>query len=246
MITTKDFRIFSAGTLKILACVFMLLDHIGMMLCPQALWMRVVGRLAYPIFAYFIAQGCVYTSNKLRRFLSVFVLGIVCEAVYMLSGSQYYGNILLTFSFSILLIYLLFAVKSAYTHSKTKFALMTLLFLLSLAATFLYCEFIGLDYGFFGVVSPVLCVVVDKDIRIGKFTLSARLCSMMLFSVGLILVSFYQYALTCQWFSLFALVLLLLYNGERGRYNLKYAFYLFYPLHLVVLQGIYYLIQVGN
>lgn len=246
MSKAKGFRVLSASTLKILACVFMLTDHIGVMLCPQALWMRVVGRLAYPIFAYFIALGCVYTRNKLRRFLSVFVLGVVCEAVYMLTGSSYYGNILLTFSFSILLIYLMFAVKSSYSHSKTRFVLMSLLFLLSLVATYLYCEYIGLDYGFFGVVSPVLCVVIDKDISIGKFTLSARLCSLMLFSVGLTLISFYQYALTCQWFSLFAILLLLLYNGERGRYNLKYAFYLFYPLHLVFLQLIVYALQLSN
>lgn len=240
MSKVKDVRVLSASTLKILACVLMLFDHIGVMLCPQLQFLRVVGRLAYPIFAYFIAMGCVYTSNKLKRFLSVFVLGVVCEATYMLSGEQYYGNILLTFSFSILLIYLLFAVKASYSKSKSHFALMLILFAFSLVATYLYCEFVGLDYGFFGVLAPVLCVVIDKDVSIGKFTLSARFCSLMLFSVGLILISFYQYALTCQWFSLFAILLLLLYNGERGRYNLKYAFYLFYPFHLVVLQLVVY------
>ena len=41
-----------------------------------------------------------------------------------------------------------------------------------------------------------------------------------------------------QWYSLLALPLLLLYSGKRGKANLKYFFYIFYPVHLVVLQGI--------
>jgi hypothetical protein len=42
----------------------------------------------------------------------------------------------------------------------------------------------------------------------------------------------------CEWYSLIAVPILLLYNGERGKYNLKYFFYIFYPAHLVILQGI--------
>ena len=53
----------SASTLKIIACILMVVDHLGAILLPQYMILRVIGRLSYPIFAYFIAEGCRYTRN---------------------------------------------------------------------------------------------------------------------------------------------------------------------------------------
>ncbi len=231
----------SAFVLKILACLFMLLDHIGVMILPDVLWLRVVGRLAYPLFAYFIAEGCRYTKNKPKRFLSVFVLGVVCEAVYMLSGAPYYGNILLTFSVSILLIYLLDAVKKSMTISKLRFALMLIAFALSLLAVYFYCEYVGLDYGFFGVLAPLFAVVLDDIPKLSDKLYSKmdrQAVSLFMFALGLLLITMFENVLACQAWSLCAVILLMLYNGQRGKYSFKYGFYLFYPLHLLVLQGI--------
>ena len=47
----------SAFDLKLLAMAAMLADHIGYLFFPQALWMRCVGRLAFPIFAFQVAEG---------------------------------------------------------------------------------------------------------------------------------------------------------------------------------------------
>ena len=236
----------SACALKILACLFMMLDHIGVMLLPDVLWLRIVGRLAYPLFAYFISEGCRYTKNKTKRFLSVFVLGVVCEAVYMLSGAQYYGNILLTFSVSILLIYLLSAVKRSYSLSRLRFAFMLIAFALSLVAMYFYCEYVGLDYGFFGVLAPVLAVAFD-DIEALSDKLYSKInrqtVSIFMFALGLLLITMFENVLSCQIWSLCAVLLLMLYNGNRGKYSLKYGFYLFYPLHLLVLQGIAMLLE---
>ena len=61
----------------------------------------------------------------------------------------------------------------------------------------------------------------------------------VIFGVGLVLLSLsMMQTLPYQWFCLVALVPLWFYNGERGKLNLKYLFYIFYPLHLVVLEGI--------
>jgi len=54
--------------LKILAMVCMTIDHIGAAFFPQAVWLRVIGRLAFPLFSYCIAEGCRYTRNKARYF----------------------------------------------------------------------------------------------------------------------------------------------------------------------------------
>ena len=55
----------SASSLKIMACVFMFIDHVGLEIFTQINILRVIGRLAYPIFAFFIAEGCKYTIQPL-------------------------------------------------------------------------------------------------------------------------------------------------------------------------------------
>lgn len=58
------------------------------------------------------------------------------------------------------------------------------------------------------------------------------------FAAGLLLLC--TQSSSIQFYSLFALVFLALYNGKRGKYKLKYFFYLFYPAHLAVLWAIRY------
>lgn len=237
-------KIFSASTLKVLACVFMLCDHIGFMLLPDVHSLRVVGRLAYPIFAYFIAEGCRYTKNRKKHFFSVFLLGVVCETVYLIFLREYYGNILLTFSVSILLIYLLDRVKKAFDKSVKQFVLLLCAFIVSVVAVAFYCAFVGLDYGFLGVIAPVVAYLpfmYDESERLFEIV-DKRTASVFLFSVVLFFTVFSKDSLDYQVCCLLAVPLLLMYNGSRGRYNLKHAFYLFYPLHLLMLQGLVYLV----
>jgi len=90
--------------LKTIACISMLIDHIGYILFPQIAVLRYIGRLAMPIFAFFIGEGCLHTRDRKKYFLRLFSLGMVCQAVYVLeylimgSGDPFYLNILLTFS----------------------------------------------------------------------------------------------------------------------------------------------------
>ena len=51
----------TGNQLKLFAVIVMTIDHIGAVLYPSVLWLRIVGRLAYPIFAYMIAEGCAHT-----------------------------------------------------------------------------------------------------------------------------------------------------------------------------------------
>lgn len=56
----------SATALKIIGMIAMTIDHIGYFLFPQIEAFRIIGRIAYPIFAYMIAEGCRYTRNKVE------------------------------------------------------------------------------------------------------------------------------------------------------------------------------------
>ena len=84
------------------------------------------------------------------------------------------------------------------------------------------------DYGALGVMLPILIYFARN--KWGKlFFLALILFFMALGSGGV------------QWFGLLAIPLLLLYDGRRGKANLKYVFYVFYPAHLAVIYLIQYL-----
>lgn len=76
------FAVLTGNQLKLIAAAAMLLDHAGILLFPHIRLFRILGRLAYPIFAYMIAEGCRYTRNKLWHFSMLFGLGAGCQLVY--------------------------------------------------------------------------------------------------------------------------------------------------------------------
>ena len=215
---------FTNNQLKIIAMISMLLDHVGVALFPQVRWLRIAGRLAYPIFAYMIAEGCVHTKNRTRYFLQIAGLATVCQLVYYIAEGSLYQSILVTFSLSILCIY---AIDNFQKH-KGFFsgALAILVFgVVTYACRVLPRKIAGfdIDYGFLGVMLPVVVFLVPN--KMGK------LCA-----AGVLLVAMCSsYLNDIQWFALLALPLLLFYNEKRGKARLKYLFYIFYPAHLVAI-----------
>lgn len=217
----------TGNQLKLIALITMTIDHIGMMLFPRTILLRVIGRLAFPIFAYMIAEGCQHTRNRSRYFLSMAGLGLLCQIVYWVATGSLYMCVLVTFSLSILLIY-------AIDFGREKGGVFWAVPLLALGAAIFACEVMprllpgtdyGIDYGTWGVLLPVFAYLGTS--RKDKFALT---------SAGLILLNRTLGGL--QWYSLLALIPLFFYNGTRGKKKMKYLFYIYYPLHLVVLQGL--------
>lgn len=242
-------RIFNGNTLKILAAVCMVIDHVGLMFFPSKIIFRIIGRLAFPIFAFMISEGARYTKNKLRYILTMFTLGAICQVVYyFFDYGSLYMCILITFSLSILLIYTLQFVKEGMLASGNAMwlrAMYALFGILVLTAVYYLNRLVQIDYGFFGCVLPAFASLLDfRDINAPEWlkrldTLPSRIA---VFAIGLALLSYFSG--TVQYFSILAIPLLLLYSGKRGRFKMKYFFYLFYPLHLVALEAIYMLIRV--
>lgn len=219
----------SGNILKIIALISMTIDHIGYILFPEVIWLRAVGRVAFPIYAFFIAEGCKYTKNKLKYFLLIFVLGVVCQVVSYLFAGQTTLNILLTFSLSISLIYLLTWLKKSILQNSTKQTILAwILLIICIAGTYLLTSdtisfsIIDVDYGFWGIMLPVVASLSDN-----------KYIKMLLFSACLAILCCRYWAV--QWFSLVSVALLLCYNGTRGRHNIKYLFYIYYPVHIVVI-----------
>ena len=117
----KKLRIFNSNTLKLIAAVCMFVDHMAILFYPRIMWLRVIGRIAMPIFAFAIAEGCRYTKNKVKHFCLLFGLGAACQIVYTIfDPTQIYFGILITFSFSTLMIYALQFAKKCTFESSSK------------------------------------------------------------------------------------------------------------------------------
>ena len=199
--------------LKIIALISMTIDHIGVQLFPNLTILRIIGRLAFPIFAYMIAEGARYTKNRKKYILTISLTALFCQLVYFFTERSLYQCILVTFSLSILLIYAL-----EYKN--------IIISLISVVAVFVLCENLSIDYGFFGILTPVFIYFANGRAK------KLMVCIGLLILLGIVYGGI-------QWYALFAIPLLALYNGKRGKLNLKYLFYIYYPLHL----GIIYLLQ---
>ena len=224
-----SYRPLSGNALKIIAAISMALDHIGLMLFPRIALFRILGRLAMPIFAYMIAEGCKYTRNKKKYLGMVLGLGTVCQAVYWFVDHDLYFSILITFSLSICIIY-------AMQNWKEKQTLLSAtLFAVTIAAVYGLNRIFVIDYGFWGCMLPVFAAIPHKTSR-DRYPVS-----ILTLGLGILLLA--MDIGDIQIYSLLALPLLLAYSGRRGTWNLKYFFYIFYPAHLVILEGIAMLIR---
>jgi hypothetical protein len=247
-------RILNGNHIKILACVLMLIDHIGYLFYPQLMVLRYIGRVSMPLFAFMIAEGCRYTKNKVKHFALMFILGVACQVVYyFFDDGSLYMSILITFSLSVLVVYAMQYAKKCLFGSQVKVFDKVVAVLLFAAVVFaVYAvnqiksingrEF-TIDYGFWGCMLPAFAALLDfRGIALPEKLsfLDNHYLKLIPFAVGIILMALEQTTLN-EWYGLIALVPLLLYNGTRGKVNLKYFFYVFYPLHLVLLEGIYML-----
>lgn len=214
-------RRLSGNALKILAMIFMTCDHVAVELLPDWDFLRMIGRLAMPIYAYMIAEGCRFTHDRKKYLWRLSSLALLCQVVYFFAVGSLYQCILVTFSLSVCLIW-------ALETSPKSWGL-----LVFLASAFL-CEGLpvllkgtdfAVDYGIVGVCLPAL-------VYLGR----TREEKLLGFTLGLILLAL-QYG-GIQWFGLGAVPLLMLYSGERGKLPIGRLFYFYYPAHLVVIYGL--------
>ena len=106
-IQTKKFAGLTGNQLKLLALFAMTCDHVGLQLLPQFIILRIIGRLAAPLFAYMIAEGCRYTHDRGRYLGRLLGMAALCQIAYFAAMRSLYQCIFVTFSLSVCLIYAL-------------------------------------------------------------------------------------------------------------------------------------------
>ena len=223
----------NGNAIKILALITMLIDHIGFMLFPTLDILRIIGRISMPLFAYMIAEGCFYTKNRKKHFLLIFGLGVFCQVVYLVAMNSLLMGVLISFSISILIIYAIDNAKikkSVISFLIAVFSILLALFITILLPKLLRGSGLIFDYGYLLIWLPIAVYYCKNKL--------SKLTALAVFLIAICMTGGWG----LQWYSLISLIPLALYNGKRGKYNIKYLFYIFYPLHLAIISGISYLI----
>lgn len=249
---------------KIIAMVTMLIDHVGAYLVspsnPAYIPLRIIGRIAMPLYAFFVVEGMRYTRNRIRYLLQLLIMGVIVNVFTLIFLHDYVGSIFDTFFIAGLFIYLI-------EHENTYLKPLALIpLIIGFLSSFSFFP-IRLEYGFYGVVTVLIFylgfVITDRisknyclklsinydEYKSSKdFTFYYVLFSFLLLIAFNLLCTVFSNVLylymdasnvdyIIQNYSIISGALLLFYNGKRG-YNkpwFKYGCYVFYPLHLVII-----------
>lgn len=223
------------GALKGIAAALMFTDHVGAILLPEVPVLRCVGRLAFPIFAFFIAEGYAHTRDFGRYFRRLAILAVVSEIPFNLENGAVFDlarqNVLFTFCLALLTLRGLEALGRERGFGRWAGCGLVL------AAGFAAGELLRTDYGGWGVVTVAL-LYLCRDGKYAKLWLLLAMAAVNGLGMGSLTMPVFGGEMPIQIFAVAALPVIWLYNGQAGPKGLRRAFYVFYPAHLLVLEGI--------
>ena len=285
----------SALVLRVIACVCMLLDHIGYCFAgryPFLTPLRWIGRIAFPLYVFLIVNGFRHTSNHFRYALRLAIFAVISQIPFALMFHRQElsqaidvvlkqplalittppGRTIGTLNVFVTLLLALLTVWATDAMRKNRF-LKYLCFLPAMAVFAVY--YFGLiksDYGAKGILLAMTFYLFDRE----RFpTTGGRIAAFFLTALGMLVSIYHNYLISfgffclhylqgrphtidpptkwelTQLFSLLALVPIFLYNGKKGRLPasrggakaIQLGFYLFYPVHILMLYGLKQLLR---
>ncbi len=136
--------------LKIIALVFMFIDHAGKMLFPAVPEMRILGRIAFPIYVWCMIVGFHYTRSVPKYLLRVLIVGLISQPLYMLALNHTWNqpNVFLTLFLGLCALWGI-REKKWFSH------------LWAPAAALILAIVLGADYGWKGVTLFILLYAVQ-------------------------------------------------------------------------------------
>lgn len=253
----------NATAVKIIAVLFMTLDHIGGRLfdvpgiAGRSELFRMLGRIAAPLFLYLVAESALHTKRRarylLRMFIAAEIVGILNLIFAKLLNTEFDSNILHTF---VWVIFLSYAIENAIYNLKIKhygwasvnIALAAAAVILSRAVELLIISY---DIKIYQVLHNVIRSPITADysglfisLGVAWYFLKTKSRRCILFFIICLIPIFSPFSIpqsmfftliqSTQWTMILALPVMLLYNGKKGG-GYKYFFYIYYPLHIYFL-----------
>ena len=221
-------RIFSGAQLKYIAFLSMLVDHVNKaliyhFLSGEGILQRIsdafdiLGRIAFPLFAFFLVEGFFKTGNRKKYLASLLIFGIISEIPFDMALSGVFfelnsNNIMFTLALMLITIWTIDILKekmqnmSKYTWYPVSFVIVGIMCIISMVT--------GLDYEYHAIMIGYLFYIFYNK---------------RVFAIFLGYLAIFK-----EVWSLLGFSLILTYNGKRGKQN-KLFNYCFYPVHLLIL-----------
>ena len=220
----------SGSTLKMIALVTMFIDHVGAVIVQRTMSMpgfdhdfwgslywplRYVGRLAFPVFCFLLVEGFVHTSNRKKYLSRMLLFALISEIPFNLGIAGdlinlQYQNVFWELALGIMALMCLEMIEKR-NMSYIVQVILRLSVIVSFASA---AEILHLDYGMYGIIS-IVALYVFRQNKVSQLVVGAiSFCWEQVAPLAFLPIAFY--------------------NGKRGR-NIKYAFYVFYPAHLLLL-----------
>lgn len=222
----------SVFTLKLIAVFCMICDHIRYIDFESTLfnniYTQILGRIAFPIFAFLIVEGYSHTKDIKKYIKRLGLFSMVSQIPFLIFiwGCGIIHNFKLNVIFTMLIG--VFALLS-YDKIKNK-----VLKLFSIILLVVLAELLQTDYGAIGILI-ILNFYIFKNSKILKYLIFLFICILQYFIVKYISISYLIRIMPYIVGYIFSIIPLLFYNKKLGKFKLKYFFYIFYPLHMVVI-----------
>ncbi|SKB47776.1 TraX protein [Lachnospiraceae bacterium] len=206
----------NAFSLKLLACIAMLIDHIGSRLYPKIKLLRYIGRLAFPIYAFLLVEGFCHTRDVKKYLARLFAFALVSEVPFDLYFRNKFfdplhQNVFFTLFLGLMALQVMKESNSIYLK------------IVAVAAFGGIAQAIHSDYRYIGVLM-VCAFYWFRKMEFCKWN-------------SIIILNFRLFKSSIQSAGSLALLPISLYNGKKGP-GFKYFFYAFYPGHLLILHWI--------
>ncbi len=222
----KKFQVLNGAQLKYIAFVSMLIDHTNNALITPMLngtgWLlrlsnlfSILGRIAFPIFIFFIVEGFFKTSNRKKYLLTLLVFGVISEVPFDMFTSKtffspYWNNMMFTLALCLITVWIVDFLKEKIGNKVVWY----IVSIVVVAVCSAIAMALSLDYDYHAIVLAYLFYIFyDKPVWgsvLGYLSIIKELYSFLGF--GMVLT----------------------YNGKRGR-QCKWFNYLFYPVHILIL-----------
>lgn len=212
--------------LKLIACGCMLLDHIGAAVFPSTL-LRIIGRLAFPIYCFLLAEGVFRTANPKRYALRLCIGALLSELPFDL---LFFGE--LTWQHQNVMFTLLTAFVMMRLMLRREDPFQRILIMLPFI---LLAQLLRTDYGGYGVALAGIFLLCRQKPQ--GFLLSTLLSGLLFLAMPGTAV----FGIPLQLFAVGAMLPICMYSGRKRSSGpaVQWAFYLFYPIHLLVLAGFF-------
>lgn len=212
--------------LKIVGVITMLFDHVGDAIIGKFSFCNLIGRISFPIFAFQAVQGYIYTKDFKRHMLKLFIFACISQIPFMLFLSTFTEEI-----FTLNIFFTLFlGLLALFVYDKCKNKVLGFLFVIF---TSIIAYFIHVDYGVFGILL-MFFFYFFKDKKIPMAITTIVLCFLRFVPDIIDTPVLWYIYIQCAIFTALSLIFILFYNKKEGP-KAKYFFYIFYPLHLLIL-----------